>query len=481
MSNAPIPQTSTSPALGPGSEHALMRLAGCDFETTLKGLFGKAPEDRTLYGEGVDAPGILREVLHGEYIARQTAQAPFHLPVFYFQNLVAAVSVAGPVPVARQIKDCAQVVVEFEASLPDEKRLAPSLAPFAEGLVRLALAQSLKDEKRPVSEMLFGGEGPLHAAALRQVMNPTQNRQGHRRRASLDQLSKEICPMAVEAWRAFDAWCMVYPDWPTICGRAEAFVTAADEDMNRWMPEFHEWVRTRVTETGQAFLTPILPKEAEKASAFASCQPPTPEQQALLLGALRNGLQGRCTARPGEPGTMLPPWQCLAGWRHMVGAEEALKLMGEFTTNLVLLGRPFSLFGQPETAPPEALWVQEGLKQLARSFRLTPEFPVAYAIYAGFMAEWGRMDRYGILPGANGNGGQQRAVPIIVESVYLVPKVLELLDEQLPLEDAPWVDQENVVTTMATAMLGYQRHPLIGPALQQILDYADERQINLVS
>lgn len=454
-----------------------MRLAGSGFDATVQTLFGQDPAARTLYGEGVDAPDIIREILHGEYTACQTAKAPFHLPMFYFQTLVAAVTVAGPIPVARMIKDCAQVVIEFESGLPDEKRLAPSLTPFAEGLVQLALAQSLRDEKRSLSEMVFGENGALHAAALRQVLNPTQNRQAHRRRASLDLLAKEGCPMATEAWRAFEAWCMVYPDWQTICVRAEAFKIPSDQGLHVLMPEYHEWVRARVEETGQAFLAAIFPKEVEKFSVFEAPSPLTPEQRALLTRVIRDGLQGRSTANPNAVGTMLPPWQHLAAWRHMIGTEEALNLLGEFTTNLVLFGRPFSLFGQAEMPAPEAQWVLDGLKQLTRSFRLTDEFPLAYAIYAGFMAEWSRMDRYGALAMLS-PGGPQKPVPIIVESVYLVPKVLAILDEQLPLEQAPWVEQANVITTMATALLDYQRHPLIGPALREVLGYADANQID---
>ena len=475
MSNNPETGLPATKALGPGAGHALMRLAGSSFDLTLQTLFGQEPGARTLYGENVDAPGIIREVLHGEYAACQTALAPFHLPMFYFQSLVAAVAVAGPVPVARSIKDCAQVLVDFEEGLPSDKRLAPSLIPFAEGFIQLALAQSLREEKRAVSEMLFGQDGPLHAAALRQVMNPTQNRQAHRRRASLEKLVTASCPMAVEAWRAFEAWCMVYPDWESICDRASCFATATDPMPSKWTPEFHKWVEARVVETGQAFLSPILPKEVETTSVFASSHPPTPEQAALLTKTLRDGLQGRCTARPDAVGTMLSPWHCLAGWRHMVGPEEALKLMGEFTTDLVLFSRPFSLFGRPESPAPEGVWVFAGLKQLARSFRGTPEFPMAYAIYAGCVSEWNKMDRYGTPRGAE---GPHAPVPIIVECVYLVPQVLALLDEQLPLEQAPWVDQSNVVSTMANAMLSYERHGLIGPALKQVLHYADIHQID---
>jgi len=453
-------QTSTTEV---GTGHALMRMTGFGMQETID----------TLHQEPVEAlvaEDVLAEVLQGEAIFSGIAQAPFLLPVHYFGNLVAGVTKAGVIPVVRHLDACMQAVSRFENELPMEGRVGPSLAPFAKGILLLAVAEAMREEKPVVAEMIFGANGRAHAAALRQMMNPTQNKQAHRRKTSLDLLRQLPNAMALEAWRAFEVWAMVSPDEKTLQGLLAELEGAPDP----WSPGYAEWRQATLAGLGQAHLTPILAKEVEVLSVFGMGAPVVEAQRQLLVDIIRNGLFGRSTMRPSRPGTQFSAYQTISGWRFMAGKEDGIALAGELCSDLVLSGAPFPLYGLPDTTAAEEYWVVQGLELFTRSFHGTPEFPTVYAMFAALMTEWDRLNRH---PAASNTAMQPRAA-IIADNLDRVAEVLALLDEKLPLEHAPWVEAQGVISAMGVALVGFGGNPAIRSALGEVIAYADARGID---
>jgi hypothetical protein len=362
-----------------------------------------------------------------------------------------------------------QVISEFEQGLPVANRVGPSLAPFAKGLVLLAVAESIRDEKAVIAEKVFGANGRAHAAALRQVLNPTQNKQSHRRRASLDFLLENANPMALEAWRAFETWAMISPDEKTL----QVLANKLSGAMDPFAQGYAQWREKALADAGQVHLDPILPKEVESMSIFGLGPAVTEAQRVLLRDVIRTGLAGRSTMRPTAPGAQIPAFNTIAAWKAMVGKDDAVALAGELCSDLVLLGNPFPLFGIAETQAAEEMWVDEGLRRFTNSFSGEPEFATVYAMYAALMSEWDRLNRY---PRASNAFMQPRAA-VIAENLLVVDDVLALLDEDLPLEHAPWVDAQSVISAMAVALLGGVT-PAARAALGKVIAYADAHGID---
>jgi hypothetical protein len=159
----------------------------------------------------------------------------------------------------------------------------------------------------------------------------------------------------------------------------------------------------------------------------------------------------------------------------MLGEEDAIALAGELMTNLVLSGAPFPLFGGPERRANEEPWIEDGLRVLTKAFAGTSEFPVAYAMYAALMTEWDRLNRYPWISNPN----MQLRAALVIENLPEIDQVLALLERDLPLEHAPWVEAPAVVGAVALALLG-ARSPAAKAALSRVIAFADAHGIELV-
>jgi len=419
--------------------HALMRLVGNDLDTTIHANY---PEDTD--------PGLMISgVLKGEFAANGTGKAPFLLPGFYFQQLVKAVDAIGPLRTVGSLEACATALAQFEDELPGI-RVGHSLAPFASGLVLLAVAEALRGRDATHAERIFGIHGKTHAGALRQVLNPTKNKQANLRRESREALSRSPNNTALEAWRALEAWTMVMPDRQSMMSLAPELAAAHPQPVPKaYEPKFAAWVKDALQATGQVALEAILPGSIDPQDVFSMGNPVSGAQREALAGILRSSMSGRCSSTPQAPGTQHAAYKTLQGWKAMLGEEEAMGLLGEFTTTLVLSAKPFSLVGSPTGPFEEEGWVREGLYRLVRSFEGTKAFGRAYAILSGLLTEWDRSKRH-----QNGDLGFVRGdVAFISSFAEAIPEILTLLARELPLDEAPWVEADAVVSAMALALL----------------------------
>lgn len=452
-----VPQIISVERLAQG--HALMRLVGNDLATTI----------HANYSEDTPPEDLITGVLRGEFSANGSASAPFLLPGFYFPQMVSAVDAIGPLRAVGSLEACADAVAHFETYLPPS-RLGQSLAPFAKGLVLLAVAEALRGRDATHAERIFGRQGKTHAGALRQVLNPTKNRQANLRRESRAALEKSPNPTALEAWRALEAWTMVMPDRQSVLGLVPELAAACGRPAPKvYEPAFAAWLKEALEVTGQVALDAILPGSIDSQDVFELGAPATEAQRKALAEIIRTTMVGRCSATPNAPGVLHPAYKFLQGWHAMVGEEEALGLLGEFSSNLVLSAKPFSLVGNPTEPFPEEAWVREGLYRLVRSFQGTKSFCLAYAIFAGFLTEWDRSKRH-----QNGDlGFVRRDAGLITCTPDSLPVILNVLEHELPLAEAPWVEADAVVSAMAMALL--ETPDGGGSLLGNLIAYADQK------
>jgi len=290
-------------------------------------------------------------------MANEIALAELHerrvvLPCHWFYVLQALASTYGPVALAAEIDSLAKVISEEEdRSAGEFNRVGPSLAPFARGLVFLACAFETDGLAKIVeAQRVFGTDGVIHVAGLRQAMTPTQNKQQNYIRTSLAALHSEICPMANEAWRAFFAWAFATP---TTAALGDALGIRGPRTNADLVDEIEDLLGH------QFWLRPQVPKDRRCLDVFARNPYPKNAERMVFAELIEGALLGR--AKP-----ELSPFRMMSVWPSMVGRLTTLEFVEKTIQGLMSTGIPCDIF-ELGSDPDLVLDLATGIKSIRKS------------------------------------------------------------------------------------------------------------------